>query len=474
MAHFVDFTIRFFSDRYHGAVWPPSPARLFQALVAGAKSGAPASQWSVRHEDALRWLECQKPPEIFARPDEIAEGYTLFVPNNSLSGESSTKTSKSVNPRLLADHSIGQPDVIYRWQVEDVSIAQNHLPILDQLASRLRALGWGVDFAAAIASFSENALPYTGLEQFTPAARGGISLPVPISGFLEHLAQSHLAFIHRITTAGVNPNTRPTLFGQARYQKTAAWRPRRWIAFEMETISGDPLAVRWDQVQVVAAWVRHAAGEALKQEDLDQAWIDSFVLGHTSSTNPGNRLSFVPLASIGHQHSDGGVRRVIIAEPPDCGADAEALNLLRLKLVGSVLTDSGGTERAILSPILDASKVLPRYMDSAKVWQTVTPVILHGYNSARGRISLVKTDRLLCQAFSSAGFPEAIIDNITFQSAPYWSGTGASTAIRVPRHLAEWPRVHVKVEFKQAIQGPVLAGIGRHYGIGIFAAHQGG
>jgi hypothetical protein len=47
------------------------------------------------------------------------------------------------------------------------------------------------------------------------------------------------------------------------------------------------------------------------------------------------------LPSIGHRQSHGGIRRVSIVEPP-CATetDAEALDLLRVKLQGSILTDA--------------------------------------------------------------------------------------------------------------------------------------
>jgi hypothetical protein len=50
------------------------------------------------------------------------------------------------------------------------------------------------------------------------------------------------------------------------------------------------------------------------------------------------------------------------------------------------------------------------------------------------------------------------------------AGPGLAGSIRVPRHLAPWPRYHVWVRFEHAVSGPVLVGIGRHYGIGLFAA----
>lgn len=473
MALCLRLTVRFFCDRYHGSDWPPSPGRLFQALVAGAKTGAAIREWNENHECALRWLEGLGPPEILARSKSDAKSYTLYVPNNSLDGTESTKTSKQVRPKILRGHVPGEADVIYQWRVEDGGAARLHLQALDRTAARLRALGWGVDFAAATASLDHDESMPGGLELFTPGAGGGTALRVPAEGLLDHLDERHHAFTMRISRKGIDPYTRPTLFGQARYQRAHAWQPRRHIEFELETPDGDTFAGRWENTQTVAAWLRHAAGRALLQEELDEAWVNSFVLGHTAPDDLGRRLSFVPLPSIGHAHSDGGIRRVLIAEPPDAaGAESEALDLLRIKLAGTALGESDRVPRAVLVPVGDRNKVLPFFLRRSRVWETVTPVILHGHNAARGRISLAKTERLLRQAFEAAGFPEPLLGELAFQRAPYWAGCEAANDIRVPRHLATWPRMHVRVEFNEPVEGPVLAGIGRHYGIGVFAARR--
>ena len=101
----------------------------------------------------------------------------------------------------------------------------------------------------------------------------------------------------------------------------------------------------------------------------------------------------------------------------------------------------------------------------------MTPVVLHGYNtSPRGVISVAQTERLLLRALVMAGIREEQIDRLAFQSGPFWPGSKHSAAMPVPAHLNGYPRLHVEVRFVDGILGPVLAGIGRHYGIGVFAA----
>jgi CRISPR-associated protein Csb2 len=113
-------------------------------------------------------------------------------------------------------------------------------------------------------------------------------------------------------------------------------------------------------------------------------------------------------------------------------------------------------------------RYLPR--EPKPEWRSVTPVVLHGHNSEHGKFSLKKTEQLLYQAFEKSGYSRQTITEIAFQPAPFWVGTEGALAMRVPEHLKKWPRYHVAVRFNQPVSGPVLVGIGRHYGIGLFAA----
>src|SRR5437899_2658177 len=65
------FTVRWLDERYHGLIdregppeWPPSPYRLFQALVAGLARGGELDSQLGR---SLEWLQTLAPPLILVR-----------------------------------------------------------------------------------------------------------------------------------------------------------------------------------------------------------------------------------------------------------------------------------------------------------------------------------------------------------------------------------------------------------------------
>ncbi len=267
---------------------------------------------------------------------------------------------------------------------------------------------------------------------------------------------------------GVNPDTNPECRPHNNDRRTTASHARAFAAFKLETLDGEGFSWPWSDAPVVAAWLRHAAAEALRKEGFDEGRIAAEVLGHAEESS-GPRLSYVPVPTVGHQYSDGAVRRVLVVESFDM--DGSLAGLLKLKLASRVLTEAGtGRPRARMVDLETSDRVLANYTRAEETWSSVTPVILHGYNSSHGKISQTKTERLLLQAFTESGYPDVLIREMAFRPVCSWTGPGAAGSVRVPKHLAKWPRYHVWVRFADDVRGPVLAGIGRHYGVGLFAA----
>jgi CRISPR-associated protein Csb2 len=143
-------SVRFHDGRYHGAGdWPPSPARLFQALVAGIGRGGPLDQ---HQSEPLEWLEGLRPPLIAA--PRMIEGQKVenYVPKNDLDavgGDArrigSIRTPKVWKPKLF------DPEVplLYAWTFDDDERTSGLADRVCRYSEALYQLGRGVDQAWA-------------------------------------------------------------------------------------------------------------------------------------------------------------------------------------------------------------------------------------------------------------------------------------------------------------------------------------
>lgn len=139
-------TVRWITERFHGFVdgteapeWPPSPFRLFQALLAGAhRFGLNESL-----NTALSWLEGRSvPPDILAVPNPSSGiVFDHYVPDNDNSLNHRRSGIRKFRPLLLE----GSPVVHYLWQLKPDE--QPPLEALDELTSTLSSFGWAIDQA---------------------------------------------------------------------------------------------------------------------------------------------------------------------------------------------------------------------------------------------------------------------------------------------------------------------------------------
>jgi len=466
-------SITFLMNRYHGKEWPCSPARLFRALLAGSMTGGYRKQQEIV-EPALQWLERLPAPVINAVSERHGEAYRISVPNNDMDvaarewvagrsyDASVLRTMKRMAPKLLPGQG---PHIVYLWPgVEMDEIVHKGL---QTAVHALHTLGLGIDMAFADMALGDRKRNKE-LARWTPEETGSKILALPTEGSLQDLKEAYARFLGSLTKGGVNPDTRPSVYRFQSY--SSGYVAPESILFDLVPDSdgvarnSQRKSFPAESAMEIAAWLRHAAAEALRQERYPEQFVNEMALGHNETEPNANRLAYVPLPSVGFRHADGRASRVMIA----LRGNPELLELLERKLNGWVLTDKDGQPKCRLARPGNR-KVTPFYLNARREWESVTPVILHGYNTSGGTVSMRKTDKLLAQAFSQAGHD---LDNIVewaIQAAPLWANTPGARSIRVPMHLRAWPRYHVAVRFRNAIQGPVLAGLGRHYGLGVFA-----
>jgi CRISPR-associated protein Csb2 len=198
--------IRFHDGRYHGKPdWPPSPARLFQALVAGAARGE-----MIANEDrrAFVWLESLEAPLIAAPPMRAGQGFSNFVPNNDMDAVggdpkrvSKIRAAKPIRPTLFDAHE----PLLYVWTIDDAPDAQANARRICVIAEQLYQLGCGVDMAWAYgevlsAEEAEARLAASGVLHRPSDGVADATLAVPLKGSFESLVLRHKKMRGRFQT----------------------------------------------------------------------------------------------------------------------------------------------------------------------------------------------------------------------------------------------------------------------------------
>jgi CRISPR-associated protein Csb2 len=477
MTHFC-ITVRWLDGRYHGLLarggppeWPPSPFRLFQALVAGvARSGELDSDTG----KALEWLQ-SRPPVIIAPPSRPGQIITRFVPNNDsdkVLDRQKRLTAKIFWPTIMS----GAPEVHYLWPVDQ----QCSYPLLTEAARGLSCLGWGIDMAYADSRLvDEPEIGKLGGVRWLPhpgVFRDDGLLRVPREGSMADLRSAHESALSRIEHGQpLHTVRKPGVFDRVFYSSAERplGRPVRILALRKNSDEWDPYPHA--KLIHVAGMVRCAAIKKMKgyaPEGIGDAgaWVESFVAGHRpEGAETQDRFSYVPLPSIGGEHADGMIRRVIITAPFGCEAWLEHL---AEQLDGIQLEPEGGGEGPVLER-LRADSVARRYLAPSRVWATVTPVILPGHDDHKPE----KTVKLIERALRQSGVDEPC--EFTWSALPNfphcltahkYDRNRRHAGYFRPKHLESLTALHLQVAFEHASAGPLLIGAGRHCGLGVLAA----
>ncbi len=477
MPDLLCLTVRFLQPYGHGRgddgepQWPPSPLRLFQALVA-----ASASHWNERMEltcavPALRWMESLGQPAIAAAEGVAAASGTLFyVPDNSADlvvpawkrGEL-TRAVKRTEKICRPTHVNGDA-VHYLFQIRESPCP--HLTTLKAAARSITHLGWGIDMVAADASLiSEAEAARLSGERWRPAPSGSAPLRVPIQGTLEALMKKHSDFLNRLGPDGFRPVPPLTAFRVVNYRRESEPLARPCIAFRLlDPDTGKPQTYAATDPVKVAGMIRGAVHQVARNAERDPKWIGEFVCGHHDGPDSFPRFSYLPLPSIQPVVGVGRISRVVIAEP--IGSDGREIDWLKPRLSG-VVANNEQDRHALLVPLPRDDFVLKQYLRSSPTWTTVTPVALPG--SDDGMAS--KTAKLLEKMLRHAGYSSDAVEDIEYHRVPFRRGAEDAKRYR-PRgdhYLSNCTMYHMRIRWKNPLCGPIGLGGGRHCGLGVFA-----
>jgi CRISPR-associated protein Csb2 len=473
-------TVRWLDDRYHGLLnrdgpteWPPSPFRLFQALVSGvARQGKLDTDIGV----SLAWLETLGPPMILAPQASSGQIIQRFVPNNDgdVKPDRQTRlTGKISRPTLMH----GEPTVHYLWQIHDAS-AEVHGAI--QAARFISCLGWGIDMAYGYGRIlEEDEVALLNGVRWYPRPRIVLEhglLRVAKGGSMTDLRSAHHSALNRIDHGNpLRTVEKPQVFDRVFYASTERPIGQPYVMFALRNEQGDSYCYPHAKLIHIAGMTRCAAigaMEAFPPPDLENAtgWVESFIAGHRPKEKSNHKqLSYVPLPSIGHEHADGMIRRVMIMAP--FSGEAELFHLAA-QLDGEQLRPEGGAAGPVLDRI-SSDGVTRKYIGPSRIWSSVTPVILPGHDDHKPG----KTIKLIERALAQSGIEQRC--QFTWGAPPNFSNclsasrydrNGRRMGYFRPDHLGGLTAVHIRIIFEHPMAGPLIIGAGRHCGLGVLAA----
>ena len=479
--------VRFHEGRYHGQAeefgdedgWPPSPGRLFQALVAGAARGA-----TLQPEDrrALEWLEILDPPRIAAPAVRRGRAVRRFVPNNDLD-------SVGGDPARVGEIRVGKqwrpcffdPDVpiLFVWNFDSGTADAVRIC---SIATRLYQLGRGIDMAWA----SGQILNEDEAESTLASHPGGLRIPrgagmtaTPHPGTLASLAQRFQRKRERLATVGAGRKSRQ-LFTQpprASFAHTGYDTPARCLYFELRTSERGFAPQALASAAPLLAGLRDAAARRLQDALPERANLFErlFVGRGAGPRDLAQRVRLVPVPSIGTEHTDPSIRRIMVEVPADCPI---RIDDLKWAFAGLPACDpqTGESWNGHLVSTEDA-RMANRFAASARVFRSITPVALTGASRRRMEPADSKSGDerereergaagSVVQALRHAGIRVRPTD-IRVQREPFHRrGAGAelfAAGSRFSKH-ALW---HVQFQFRETVPGPMVIGDGRFCGLGL-------
>ncbi len=494
-SHALLIEVMLHDDRWHGAgEWPPSPFRLFQALVAAATRGARLPE---EDRQALEWLEALPPPRLATPRGKPAREIVSYVPNNDLDAVGGNpdlvekiRAAKRTRPILLQD----APRFLYVWTFETEGGVHVPSQRLMRLVRRLHQFGRGVDMAWARAAVLTPAEAEARLREHVgvlhePCHGGGKLLQVPVRGSLQSLTLRHEAFRQRLQVARQG---RKKLLAFRQPPKPTNARigyrcPPARLLFEIRHQEAPEkfAVVLPTQAAELVKTLRDAAAARLQQAGLSSAVVERYLVGRGADARDKRlRVQIIPLPSIGHEHAGGGIRRVLVQIPPDCPLRVEdvAWAFTGLAWDEEVDAESGEIRGGKMLVRSEDERMLHHYgvprLDNtasaskdARHWRTVTPAVLPALRGGRKGGERQQREAHVVKAVRTA-LRHAGVRNrplrIRVQREPFDRNAERADAYRPdrfdPRQL--W---HVAIDFEESVQGSLVLGNGRYLGLGIMA-----
>ena len=432
--------------------WPPSPFRLFAALVA---ADGTRDRCKVTSGAELEWFERLPPPAIRA---DTEPWHQFLQPRYVVrhKGKAVQKTHQEYLGREGALVRPGirvtprQPCVVYAW---DTTPPPHTLQALRLRAARVGYLG-AADSPVRVRVMTGEPTSIPGEQLLEPSADGGgdVVINVPAAGDVQRLDRLYDAWTER--GAAVSRAQFPALRHGVSYRT-----PRS----ENQGDRGEVVA--WLRLNAAITGRRVTAVTGLFKQAVLCRYQEihgsppAVLHGHGFGEDGYELARFLALPDAGFRRSRGRIHGLALWMPPGSGVSdrlrARDAALAVKQLVGE------GVEVSVAPRLDEASPIAAnpaRWCRRACRWITVFPAIHERY----GKLD----QREVARWCRNAGLPEPV----SFRSArgPLVHGAVdlAPAEVHRPGRPGR-PYSHVEVRFAEPVRGPVVIGAGRQRGFGL-------
>lgn len=438
--------------------WPPSPSRLYSALIA-ADGTRDRLRFTTGRE--LEWFERLPPPLIHAdsapwhQPLQsrfVVGARRRFAVSNSKKKDVLThleyvgRRGTEVRPGVRV--SPRYPKVVYIWGTPCPS------EVLDALRLRAARVGYLGTADSPVRVRVQGAMPESlePAEAFQPDPEGSVYVRVPQAGDLNVLDSIYDAWLERgISLARAQY---PSLLHEARYRFPVAppsedrGRVVAWLRLGT-SISGRRVAAVTSLFKkaVLSKYQRHY-GEP-----------PAVFHGHGFKGRGYELVRFLALPDVGARWSRGRIHGLALWVPPDCDSVVrnrarQAARIVR-RLVGHGLdtpvTPYGGERHPIAA-------TPSRWIGRSRSWVTVFPAV----HERRVALNLAE----LARWCKHAGLPAPVAFRST--RAPLIRGGVDLAPVEVNRPGRPGrPYSHVQIWFAEEVAGPVVVGSARQRSLGL-------
>ena len=429
--------------------WPPSPARLFAALVA---ADGTRGQMRVTDGTELLWLEALPAPTIYAHP---VAWHQTQQPRFVVKVERGAKegTHQEYVARSGALHRPGvrvaprNARVVYQW---DRTAPAETFESIRLRAARVGYLG-AADSPVRLRVATEIPVDRPA-EVFAPDPGGEASLNVPRPGDTDLLDRMFDSW--RTRGASVTRSQFPALARSTRYRT-----PDSQAAVDRGVV------VAWLHLRPAVSGRRVSPLTSLFKEAVlshhqrIHGEPPAVLHGHGFARSGYDLARYLALPDVGFPRSRGRIHGLALWLPPDSD-----------EVTRAKARDAALAVQALKGPGVDVA-VVPwedeprpwaahpgRWLQRSRGWVTAFPAV----HERRGKVRL----REVAAWCRHAGLPEPV----SFRQSRSPLATGGVDLMPVEVNRPERPALpysHVEIRFAEAVPGPVVIGAGRQRGLGL-------